>query len=176
MGGDAGGRDDVCVLRGFDLREMAQSGQVSAEASIRRHEGYREFPYQDTLGIWTVGHGINIHSMPIPSYTVTVGELLDWITDPVLHENWFQKRFDEAKRGAKHFAGEAWESLSEARRDVLIEMVFQLGYPRLSGFKRFRKALQEGKWVVAEKEMLDSQWAEQTPARAHELASRFLEG
>lgn len=149
---------------------------MTAESSIKRHEGYREEPYRDSLGIWTVGHGINIHSKPIPNFLTTCGELLDWLSDPRMHENWFRKRFEEAERGAKVFAGDAWESLSEPRQEVLVEMCYQLGFPRLSGFKRFREALKNGQWVKAEAEMLESRWADQTPSRAKSLASKFLEG
>jgi lysozyme len=147
-----------------------------AAPSIRRHEGYRAEPYRDHLGNWTIGPGILIESMPMPSYHRTVGEFLDWLTDPNVHAGWFEKRYHEAERGAKTFAGDAWERLSEARQIVLINMAYQLGYPRLSGFKRFREALQRGHWVTAHAEMLDSRWAQQVPGRAQELADQFLEG
>jgi lysozyme len=149
---------------------------VNAAADIKRHEGYREIPYRDHLGNWTVGHGILIESMPMPHVHRTVGEMLDWLTDPNVHANWFEKRYHEAERGAKTFAGAAWEGLSEARRAVLINMAYQLGYPRLSGFKRFREALQRGHWIEAREQMLDSLWAKQVPARAKELSERFLTG
>lgn len=150
---------------------------MSEAAQIRSDEGYCEIPYRDTLGYWSVGTGINIDSMPVPSYYSTIGQLLDFITDPNTHAKWFEKRLAEAERGAKVFAGEAWETLSEARRGVLINCCYQLGYPKLSGFKRFREAVQKGQWVRAEAEMLDSKVArEQTPERWRRLASRMLEG
>lgn len=128
-------------------------------------------------GDWHIGWGTNIQSMPNEGKAYpTIGALLDMITDPRMHESWFVRRFEEAKRGAQTFAGKAWEGLSEARQSVLIEMVYQLGYPKMSGFKRFRKALQAGRWVEAHAEMLDSKWARQVPGRATTLADRFLEG
>lgn len=149
---------------------------MSAAPSIRRHEGYREIPYRDHLGNWTVGHGILLESMPCPHVHRTVGEFLDWLTDPNVHEGWFEKRYHEAERGAKAFAGDAWSGLSEARQNVLIEMCYQLGYPRLSGFVKFREALHRGHWIEAREQMLDSKWARQTPNRALGLADRFLAG
>ena len=150
---------------------------MSAADSIKRHEGYRDYPYLDTTGHWSVGWGTNIERMPNEGKAYpTVGKLLDMITDPNMHEKWFEKRFHESERGARTFAGKAWEGLSEPRQEVLVELCYQLGYPRLSGFRRFQRALQEGRWVEAHAEMLDSKWAKQTPARAAALADKFLEG
>ena len=53
---------------------------------------------------------------------------------------------------------------------VIIEMCFQLGYPRLCGFKKFKAALENKDYVTASAEMLDSRWAKQTPNRANGLA------
>lgn len=148
----------------------------AAAASIKRAEGYSEYPYRCTADHFTVGHGINIHSMPIPPHVSTCGQLLEWLSDPVRHESWFQRRLTEAERGAKVFAGDAWESLSEARRAVLVDLAYWLGYPRLSGFVDFRAAVQAGHWVKAEAALLDSLLARQVPGRTQTLASRFLDG
>ncbi len=60
---------------------------MTAEESIKRHEGYSETPYRDTLGIWTCGWGTNIHRMPVHRCYNTLGELLDWLTAQDTHEN-----------------------------------------------------------------------------------------
>ena len=54
--------------------------------------------------------------------------------------------------------------------DVLIEMVFQLGYAGLKKFVNFIAALENGHWEHAADEALNSLWAKQTPARAQELS------
>lgn len=148
----------------------------AAVASIRAHEGYSATPYRCPAGEWTIGDGINIDSMPLPSYYKTIGQLLDFISDPNTHQKWFEKRFAEAERGAKVFAGDAWEGLSEARRAVLVELAYWLGHPRLTGFVDFRAAVQAGHWVRAEAALLDSLLARQVPGRTKTLASRILDG
>jgi lysozyme len=59
----------------------------------------------------------------------------------------------------------------EVIQGVLIEMIFQMGYPRVSKFKKTLKAMDEGKFNIAADEMIDSRWHSQTPARAKELST-----
>jgi len=54
--------------------------------------------------------------------------------------------------------------------EVLIEMVFQIGYAGLLKFVNFIGALENGDLNRAADEMLSSRWAKQTPARAQELS------
>ena len=54
-------------------------------------------------------------------------------------------------------------------------MCFNLGYPRLSGFKNFLGALKNEDWEIAAIEMLDSKWAGQVGPRATRLRDRVLE-
>jgi lysozyme len=55
-------------------------------------------------------------------------------------------------------------------------MCFNLGYPRLSNFKKFLAAIQTGNWEEASEEMLDSKWAIQVGDRAKRLAKRMEKG
>ena len=71
---------------------------------------------------------------------------------------------------ATHAADLLCPHLGGFRRDVLIEMCFQLGAGGVSKFKRFLAALESHQWGKAADEMLDSKWSQQTPARAQELA------
>jgi lysozyme len=53
-------------------------------------------------------------------------------------------------------------------------MCFNLGYPRLSGFKNFLSALKDEDWEKASLEMMDSKWATQVGDRAKRLSDRML--
>lgn len=146
--------------------------------SVCRHEGYRELPYRDSLGKWTVGYGHLIHEAQLSALVNhrTVGNLLDFLSDPERHELWLSEDLIAAESDARRFIGDKWGKLSDVRREVITEMAFQLGADRLGGFQNFRAAVIEGRWVRAKAEMLDSRWEKQTPRRAHELADRFLAG
>ncbi|MDT4879646.1 hypothetical protein FQZ97_1153420 [compost metagenome] len=63
-----------------------------------------------------------------------------------------------------------FDELDDVRQEVLVNMTFNLGAVRLSGFKKFRAAVRAANWALAAREMLDSKWATQVGARAQRLA------
>jgi len=56
---------------------------------------------------------------------------------------------------------------------ICVHMVYQLGLRGFSQFRKYIAALQAKDYATAAAEMLDSQWATQTPARANRLADRI---
>lgn len=69
-----------------------------------------------------------------------------------------------------------WETLSQARQMVLVSMVFQMGWAGVSRFAKFLGAVRRNDFEDAAREMLDSAWHAQTPARAERLAKMMREG
>jgi lysozyme len=69
-----------------------------------------------------------------------------------------------------------WRGLNDNRRRVMANMCFNLGYPRLSGFKNFLSAMKDENWEKAAEEMMDSKWATQVGDRAKRLRNRVLQG
>ena len=53
---------------------------------------------------------------------------------------------------------------------VLTEMIYQMGYTGVSKFKNTLNYMNNGQWELASDEMLNSNWAIQTPKRAKDLA------
>ena len=133
--------------------------------SVKKHEGYRNKVYLDTLGKRTVG----------------VGHLCveDWWDDNVEYEEKFlmdilQKDLQESIRGAKELMEEhGCKDIDEKAEELLIEMVFQLGRTGVSKFRNMWKCLSELNYVGASFEMLDSKWAKQTPNRAKAMAEQM---
>ena len=64
-----------------------------------------------------------------------------------------------------------YENLIEQRFYVLTDMVFNMGYDRVSKFKKMLTALSNGQYETAADEMLDSAWAAQVGNRATQLAA-----
>lgn len=118
------------------------------------HEGLKLTPYQCTAGKLTIGVGRNIEDLGITEQEAMM--LLDNDIERVRHE--LQSNFS-------WFTG-----LTEARKNVLIDMCFNLGISRLKGFKNALAAMESGLWDVAAKEMLSSRWADQVGQRAIRLA------
>ena len=66
--------------------------------------------------------------------------------------------------------------LNDARRAVLIGMAFQMGVRGLLQFKRTLGSIEDGQYFEAAIEMLQSEWAKQTPERANRLAAQMETG
>jgi GH24 family phage-related lysozyme (muramidase) len=58
-------------------------------------------------------------------------------------------------------------------QQILINMMFNMGRPRLSGFKKFNAAIEAGDWTEAAKEGRDSRWYNQVTNRAERLMVRL---
>ena len=58
-------------------------------------------------------------------------------------------------------------------QEIVVNMMFNMGRPRLSGFKNFNAELVAADWNKAADEMVDSRWYKQVGARAHRLVERM---
>ena len=68
-----------------------------------------------------------------------------------------------------------WKELDNNKQRVMVNMCFNLGYPRLSKFKKFLAAMEVHDFETAAIEMMDSKWANQVGLRAERLKKRVLE-
>jgi lysozyme len=68
-----------------------------------------------------------------------------------------------------------WKELDDNKQRVMVNMCFNLGYPRLSKFKKFLAAMEVHDFETAAIEMMDSKWANQVGLRAERLKKRVLE-
>tara|TARA_Y100000385_G_C12570832_1_gene416264 strand:+ start:80 stop:520 length:441 start_codon:yes stop_codon:yes gene_type:complete len=66
-----------------------------------------------------------------------------------------------------------WNTYPGEVQEILVNMMFNLGRPRLSGFKNFKKAVDAGDWTTAGIEGRDSKWYRQVGARAERLMVRM---
>jgi lysozyme len=127
---------------------------------LKRHEGFKDRPYLDSVNVLTIGYGRNLESNPLTEDEATY--LL--VNDIERHERELWKAFPVA-------AG-----LDRVRRDALINMAFNLGIPRLSTFARMWAAVDIGDWDEAARQALDSKWAKQVGKRAEEIAFMLRTG
>ena len=70
---------------------------------------------------------------------------------------------------------EAWDGYPEEAKQVIANMMFNMGRTRLSKFKKHNSALQSGDWKTAAAEGRDSRWYKQVTNRAERLMSRLEE-
>ena len=67
----------------------------------------------------------------------------------------------------------SWEELPEEVQEILVNMLFNLGRPRLSKFKNMNLAIATKDWKLAAKEGRDSLWHRQVTNRAERLMVRL---
>ena len=121
---------------------------------IKRHEGFSGMPYDDNRGLPTIGYGT---LLPISEFE---GELLlKHRLDLIIQELYNHKPF--------------MQELPEEAQEILLNMAYNLGVPRLMKFKKMWKALESGDFIEASKEMKDSRWYRQVGKRAEELVERM---
>jgi lysozyme len=129
-------------------------------AQLRIDEGTRTKPYKDSVGKLTIGVGRNLDD---------VGLSMDEVS--YLLENDIIRAEKDAATLFPNF-----DTLSENRRAVLINMAFNLGAGKLAGFKKFRAAVEALDFETAAAEMTHSSWSLQVGVRAGRLAKQMEEG
>ena len=128
---------------------------------IKKHEGYRVDVYKCSEGFDTGGYGHKI----IPGEEI-----------PTTEEGWnklFEKDFQNACEGADRVLGDI--DIDTNAKEIIIEMVYQMGEGGVSKFKGMLSALSDGRYTDASDEMIDSLWYRQTPNRASALALAMRE-
>ena len=85
-------------------------------------------------------------------------------------ERVFDKDFEEALKNAESLIGE--RSINFIAKQVIIEMVFQLGIGGVGKFKKMWSALDSEDYGEASFQMMDSRWAVQVGPRANRLRDR----
>jgi len=66
-----------------------------------------------------------------------------------------------------------WNCFPEEVQEILVNMMFNLGRPRLSKFKNFKAALEAEQWELAASEGRNSLWYRQVGNRAERLMTRL---
>ena len=127
---------------------------------IKRHERLSLVLYKDKRGVLTIGYGHNMKN-PISAHAAEVILRDDLL---IAQENLFK------------LPRAAVSNLNDARREVLIEMIFNLGIHGVLEFRRMIDALIVEDFTRAAEEMLDSRWAKQVGKRADELAKIMRTG
>lgn len=128
-------------------------------AQLKRDEGLRLRPYRCTSGKLTIGYGRNLEDRGIDRHEA----------DAML-----QNDIERTETSLSHHV--IWPSLSDVRRDVLINMAYNMGLDGLYKFNRFFQRLAMRDYSRAADEMLDSAWAQQVGDRAKRLAEIMRSG
>ena len=139
------------------------SDYTELKTKIKKHEGYRDHIYLDSLSIRTFGYGHMV---------LDTDDLTEGVNYPIeVAEEYFEKDFSIAVSDAEKLIGDI--ELNHVQKCCIIQMVYQLGGPRTSKFKKMWQALRDGDALTASAEILDSRWHAQTPGRCEEVAEEM---
>lgn len=138
---------------------MDQSFKSRLKQLIISHEGFKNFPYIDSVGKITAGIGYNLTDRGLPD---------SWINEQYEADvSYFDK--------ALSLDFPWYADLCDARRMVLIDMCF-MGYKTFRTFHKMLFALELSNYDKAADEILRSEWATQVHGRAVENAEIMRSG
>ena len=151
-------REDEMLLDKEQLKE-----------TLKIDEGVVYEIYNDHLGYATFGIGHLVLETD-PEHGQTVGT-------PVSEERvneCFEKDVQTVIEDCKKLH-DGWDGYPQEVKQVIANMMFNMGLTRLSKFKNHNAALQSGNWKEAAKEGRDSRWYKQVTNRAERLMKRLEE-
>ena len=130
---------------------------------IKACEGYVNKIYKCSEGFDTIFYGHKV--TPEDDYEHDVEYTKD--EGEVVFEKDFQRTLDAAERLI------ADRPINNTAKEVIINMVYQIGEGGVSKFKNMWKALDNEDYGEASFQMLDSLWAKQTSNRANKLSKKM---
>ena len=132
--------------------------------SVKKHEGFRDVVYRDTLNKRTVGFG----HLCVEDHWEDGKKYDKEYLEKILKED-LQYAINQGEGMCKDL------KISDYAKFLIIEMIFQLGSAGVQKFRKMWLALEEDppNYFEAHVQMLDSRWYKQTPNRAGEMAEHM---
>ena len=129
-------------------------------------EGCKYEIYLDHLGYPTfgIGHLVVEHDA---EYGWEVGTSIDTVRVHETFEQDIKTVLSDCNRLYEDF-----EDLPEEAQRVIANMMFNMGYTRLSKFSGMKRGMDARDWNAAADEMVDSRWYNQVTNRANRLVER----
>ena len=132
-------------------------------------EGVKLVSYLDHLGLKTCGIG-HLCREDDEEFELPVGTPITQERCNELFDQDIQTTINDCKK-----VYDDWFKLPEEVQLICANMMFNLGYPRYSKFKKKIQAVKDGDWNEASVQMADSRWFSQVPKRAKRLIERMEE-
>lgn len=144
------------------------------KASLREDEGKVLHVYKCPAGKRTIGVGHNIDAKGLPGfiefYLAEHGEITDEMSEWLL-----DKDLSEAVASTvKLFSKAAWEWLTQLRREVLVNMVYNMG--SLGKWYNLIASIEQHDLPGCVQSLKSSLWHRQLPERSTKLINQFEKG
>ncbi len=132
---------------------------------IKKNEGYSKIPYKDQLGFYTIGYG----------------HLIKNNENKYFKNKYEKKHFEylfenDLNNAIKDYKKNFYKKAHDLKvKELLIEMIFQLGSQGVLRFKKMLFYLNKKQNHMVCLEMMDSLWYKQTPQRVKNLIKNFID-
>jgi lysozyme len=143
----------------MDLEQLREQLEID--------EGVKYEVYNDHLGYATFGVGHLVLESD-PEHGAEVGTP---VSESRVVEA-FEQDCENVLRDC-HILYEDFDDLPEEAQQVIANMMFNMGRPRLSKFKGMKRGVDSRDWNAAADEMVDSAWYRQVTNRADRLVERI---
>ncbi len=131
---------------------------------IKKNEGYSAKPYKDQLGFYTIGYG-HLIRFNEKKYFFNFYKKEHFSN---LFESDFKKALNEYYQIFYN------KNHNQYEKELLIEMIFQLGPKGVSKFKKMLFYLNQKQKYMTCLEMIDSLWYKQTPKRVEDIILNYI--
>lgn len=128
-------------------------------AYVQKHEGLSLMPYYCTANKLSIGIGRNLEDRGISREEALF-----------MFSNDINLAFSDLNR----VFGADFNGFPDKAKLAFVDMMFQLGLGRFSGFKNMIKYAIAGNWKEAARELMDSKYARQVTKRAEENRDLLL--
>ena len=135
---------------------------------IKRHEGKRNAPYKDSLGLWTVGYGHLIgdgRSLPAEWNRTFSDQEIDAL---------FAQDYAKHKAAAERIPG--YDKANDSGKAAIIDLTFNMGTAWYRRFPNASAALQRGDFQTLANEMQNSLWFRQVGRRGPTIVAMLRAG
>jgi len=135
--------------------------------TLKVDEGVKNEIYLDHLGLPTCGIG-HLITEDDPEHGLEVGTHIDDERVNELFDQDVQVTLGECRLLYNDF-----DDLPEEAQQIIANMMFNMGRPRLSRFHKMKQAVDGRDWIEAGNQMMDSRWYKQVTTRADRLVRRM---
>ena len=135
--------------------------------TLKVDEGVKNEIYLDHLGLPTCGIG-HLITEDDHEHGLEVGTHIDDERVNELFDQDVQVTLGECRLLYNDF-----DDLPEEAQQIIANMMFNMGRPRLSRFHKMKQAVDGRDWIEAGNQMMDSRWYKQVTTRADRLVRRM---
>ena len=135
--------------------------------TLKVDDGGKNEIYLDHLGLPTCGIG-HLITEDDPEHGLEVGTHIDDERVNELFDQDVQVTLGECRLLYNDF-----DDLPEEAQQIIANMMFNMGRPRLSRFHKMKQAVDGRDWIEAGNQMMDSRWYKQVTTRADRLVRRM---